>query len=58
MARGQDARPVQFRESGDNGEFPGWFHFGPGPDGDITNIDLGHRLRRSTWNHGYAPEGS
>ena len=39
-------------------EFLGWFHFRPGPDGDITNIDLGYRLRRSTWSKGYATEGS
>jgi RimJ/RimL family protein N-acetyltransferase len=40
------------------GEFLGWFHFRPGPDGDVTNIDLGYRLRRSAWNKGYATEGS
>ena len=45
-------------ESADNGEFLGWFHFRPGPDGDITDIDLGYRLLRSAWNHGYATEGS
>lgn len=45
-------------ESADNGEFLGWFHFRPGADGDITNVDLGYRLRRSTWNKGYATEGS
>jgi RimJ/RimL family protein N-acetyltransferase len=45
-------------DSTDSGEFLGWFHFRPGPDGDITNIDLGYRLRRSTWNKGYATEGS
>jgi RimJ/RimL family protein N-acetyltransferase len=45
-------------ESTDTGEFLGWFHFRPGSDGDITNIDLGYRLRRSTWNNGYATEGS
>ncbi len=45
-------------ESAGSGEFLGWFHFRPGPDGDITNIDLGYRLRRSTWNKGYATEGS
>jgi RimJ/RimL family protein N-acetyltransferase len=45
-------------ESADGGEFFGWFHFRPGSDGDITNIDLGYRLRRSTWNKGYATEGS
>jgi RimJ/RimL family protein N-acetyltransferase len=45
-------------ESAGNGQFLGWFHFRPGPDGDITNVDLGYRLRRSAWNHGYATEGS
>jgi RimJ/RimL family protein N-acetyltransferase len=45
-------------ESTATGEFLGWFHFRPGPDGDITNIDLGYRLRRSSWNKGYATEGS
>lgn len=45
-------------ESAGSGEFLGWFHFRPGPDGDITNIDLGYRLRRSAWGQGYATEGS
>jgi RimJ/RimL family protein N-acetyltransferase len=40
------------------GDFLGWFHFRPGPGSDITNIDLGYRLRRSAWNQGYATEGS
>ncbi len=40
------------------GEFLGWFHFRPGLDADLTNIDLGYRLRRSEWNKGYATEGS
>jgi RimJ/RimL family protein N-acetyltransferase len=45
-------------ESSVSGEFLGWFHFRPGPDSDITNIDLGYRLRRPAWNRGYATEGS
>jgi RimJ/RimL family protein N-acetyltransferase len=45
-------------ESAGSGEFLGWFHFRPGLDGDITNVDLGYRLRRSAWNNGYATEGS
>ncbi len=45
-------------ESIDSGEFLGWFHFRPGPGGDITDVDLGYRLRRSAWNKGYATEGS
>ena len=34
------------------------FHFRPGPDADVTNIDLGYRLRRAARNQGYATEGS
>jgi RimJ/RimL family protein N-acetyltransferase len=45
-------------ESADDSEFLGWFHFRPGSDGDVANIDLGYRLRRSAWNMGYATEGS
>jgi RimJ/RimL family protein N-acetyltransferase len=45
-------------ESTGTGEFLGWFHFRPGPGADITNVDLGYRLRRSAWNKGYATEGS
>lgn len=45
-------------EASATGEFLGWFHFRPGPDADVTNIDLGYRLRRSAWNMGYATEGS
>jgi RimJ/RimL family protein N-acetyltransferase len=45
-------------ESSTTGEFLGWFHFRPGPDADVTNIDLGYRLRRFAWNKGYATEGS
>jgi RimJ/RimL family protein N-acetyltransferase len=45
-------------ESTATGEFLGWFHLRPGPGTDITNVELGYRLRRSTWNKGYATEGS
>lgn len=45
-------------ESAATGEFLGWFHLRPGPGADITNVDLGYRLRRSAWNKGYATEGS
>jgi RimJ/RimL family protein N-acetyltransferase len=45
-------------ESAATGEFLGWFHFWPGHGADITNVDLGYRLRRSEWNKGYATEGS
>ena len=45
-------------ESTTTGEFLGWFHFRPGHESDLTNIDLGYRLRRSAWHKGYATEGS
>jgi len=45
-------------ESTATGEFLGWFHFRAGPGADVTNVDLGYRLRRSVWNQGYATEGS
>jgi RimJ/RimL family protein N-acetyltransferase len=45
-------------ESAATGEFLGWFHLRPGPGADITNVDLGYRLRRSAWKKGYATEGS
>jgi RimJ/RimL family protein N-acetyltransferase len=45
-------------ESTATGEFLGWFHLRPGPGTDITNVELGYRLRRPAWNKGYATEGS
>ena len=45
-------------ESAATGEFLGWFHFRPGQGADVSNVDLGYRLRRSAWNKGYATEGS
>jgi RimJ/RimL family protein N-acetyltransferase len=46
-------------EAADTGEFLGWFHFRPGRGSDdLTDIELGYRLRRSAWNKGYATEGS
>jgi RimJ/RimL family protein N-acetyltransferase len=45
-------------EASATGEFLGWFHFRPGPGMDLTNIDLGYRLRKPAWNMGYATEGS
>jgi RimJ/RimL family protein N-acetyltransferase len=46
-------------DSAGTGEFLGWFHFRPAAGStDLTNIDLGYRLRRAAWNRGYATEGS
>jgi RimJ/RimL family protein N-acetyltransferase len=41
------------------GEFLGWFHLRPAPDGGRpSEPELGYRLRRSAWGKGYATEGS
>lgn len=40
------------------GQFLGWFHFRPKPDGYDDEPELGYRLRRSAWGRGYATEGS
>lgn len=47
-----------------SGEFLGWLHFRPHPDGPRSDgtpregIELGFRLRRAAWGKGYATEGS
>ncbi|GIH23083.1 GNAT family acetyltransferase [Acrocarpospora phusangensis] len=40
------------------GRFIGWFHFRPDENHDPENIELGYRLRASSWGKGYATEGS
>lgn len=42
------------------GDFLGWFHLRPDPDGPRQDgdLELGFRLRRSAWGKGYATEGS
>ena len=39
-------------------DFLGWFHFRPPEGGAPGDVELGYRLRRSAWGHGYATEGS
>jgi len=41
-----------------SGEFLGWFHFRPQPDGPADEVELGYRLRKSAWGKGYGTEGS
>jgi len=43
------------RESGD---FLGWFHFRPAPGSPPDEPELGYRLHRAAWGHGYGTEGS
>ncbi len=40
------------------GRFVGWFHFRPVSDARPDEVELGYRLRRSSWGKGYATEGS
>ena len=40
------------------GCFVGWFEFRPLDDTHPVDVELGYRLRRSTWGKGYATEGS
>jgi len=44
-------------EDKDNSEFLGWFHFRPDKE-EPTEIDIGYRLKRSSWGRGYATEGT
>jgi RimJ/RimL family protein N-acetyltransferase len=39
-----------------SGEFLGWLSLQPPEDGSTAVLDLGYRLRRSTWGRGYATE--
>ncbi|MBN6037998.1 GNAT family N-acetyltransferase [Amycolatopsis sp. 195334CR] len=41
-----------------SGEFLGWFHLRPDPDGPADEPELGYRLRQAAWGKGYATEGS
>jgi RimJ/RimL family protein N-acetyltransferase len=38
--------------------FQGWFHLRPAPGSPPDEPELGYRLRRPAWGHGYASEGS
>lgn len=40
------------------GQFLGWVHFRPEPDGPQDEPELGYRLRRAAWGRGYAAEAS
>ena len=40
------------------GTFLGWFEFRPLDEHSPAVVELGYRLHRSAWGHGYATEGS
>jgi RimJ/RimL family protein N-acetyltransferase len=40
------------------GQFLGWFHFRPRPEGPADEPELGYRLVSSSWGQGYGTEGS
>lgn len=40
------------------GEFLGWHCLHPVPDATPPTAELGYRLRRAAWGHGYATEGA
>lgn len=40
------------------GDFLGWFHLRPAKGAAQDEPELGYRLRRAAWGHGYATEGA
>ena len=42
----------------DTGTFLGWFEFRPLDEDSPAVVELGYRLNRAAWGHGYATEGS
>lgn len=40
------------------GDFLGWVHFRPRPEDPSGQVELGYRLRRVSWGHGFAAEAS
>lgn len=42
----------------DGGAFVGWFILRPEPGGPLDEVELGYRLRQTSWGKGYATEGS
>lgn len=53
-----DDRGCWAAEERTTGEFLGWFEFRPLDDHSAAVVELGYRLGRAAWGHGYATEGS
>ncbi|MGW2406962.1 GNAT family N-acetyltransferase [Streptomyces sp. NPDC001739] len=45
-------------EAKDTQAFLGWFEFRPVEEDSPAVVELGYRLRRAAWGHGYATEGA
>src|SRR5438067_5849376 len=41
-----------------SGDFLGWFSLRPPDGGSPGEVELGYRLRKAAWGHGYATEGA
>jgi RimJ/RimL family protein N-acetyltransferase len=61
IINGYEASPAHGRWAAverSTGDFLGWLALARPDDGDLSQADLGYRLRRAAWGQGYATEGS